>query len=267
MSSLYREYPPSSALAPIVECYWSRVSAKNEGPPETHRVLPDGCLDIVFNFGHARTNSAPSASGGAAVRQGGAVIGTMTAPLLVTPGAREDFLGVRFRPGRARAVLRASASEFTDAAVPLGDIWGAEGRRLEERLAAAQDARSRISVLEGELVRRLPDAPLGDPCVSAAIDLISRHRGAATVRDACRSGGVTRQHLARRFAEHVGIPPKLFSRVVRFQCLLVRLRASGGVSWSDVAADSGYYDQSHLIADFREFAGSTPEQFVASRAS
>lgn len=199
--------------------------------------------------------------------QGAAVVGTMTAPLLVAPGPREDFFGVRFRPGMARAFLRAPASEFTDAAVPLSETWGREGCDLEEQLATAPGARSRISLVESRLLRRLPDVPSQDPDVGAAIDLILRHRGVLTVRDVCRAAGVTRQHLARRFAEHVGIRPKLFSGVVRFRYLLGRLRVSRRTCWSDIAVALGYYDQSHLIADFHEFATATPEQFVASPRS
>src|SRR5690349_17466514 len=83
----YVEIAPSPALRPWVECFWTRSDA---APSGTHRVLPDGCADLVFD----RTSGASAA------------VGTMTKPLLLTPGAPSDFLGVRFHPGRAAAFLR-----------------------------------------------------------------------------------------------------------------------------------------------------------------
>jgi AraC-like DNA-binding protein len=266
MNSHYREYRPSPALAPFVECYWSRVPDRHEAPqPSSHTVLPDGCLDIVFNFGDVRTGGAPGGTAQRAVQRGGAVVGTMTVPLLVAPGPREDFFGVRFRPGMARAFLLAPAAEFTDTSVALGDIWGRESAPLEDRLAATQAAPTRIGLLERALLRRLCAARPPEPCVAAALHLIAQRCGAVTMREVSRFAGVSRQHLARRFAEHVGVSPKMFARVARFRSLLALLRQVRLVSWSVTAAAAGYYDQSHLIADFRQFAATTPEQFLAAR--
>jgi len=267
MSSTYQEYRPAPALTPFVECYWSRASGAAAGEGPAHSVLPDGCMDIVFNFGEVWTSAGHNGSPLRRGIRGGAVVGTMTAPLVVSPGAGEDFFGVRFRPGMAPAFLRARAAEFTDSAVPLDQVWGRGGAALSDELAAAQSARRRVARLERELLLRLADARPPEPCVAAALHFISRGRGAVSIRAACQFAGVTRQHLARRFAEHVGVPPKLFARVARFQGLLAGLRCARPVGWSEAAAHAGYYDQSHLIADFRQFAGTTPERFLASRSA
>jgi AraC-like DNA-binding protein len=263
MSSAYHEHQPSPALTPFVECYWSRVSGSSSAMQPAHAVLPDGCMDIVFNFGDVRTSGAADGTAQRAVQRGGAVVGTMTVPLLVAPGPREDFFGVRFHPGMARAFLCAPAAEFTDISAALADVWGREVAAVEDRLAAIHAAPTRIRLLERELLRRLPAARPPEPCVAAALHLIEGHRGAVTMREACRFAGVSRQHLARRFAEHVGVSPKMFARVTRFRSLLTLLRQVRLVSWSDTAAAAGYYDQSHLIADFRQFTGRTPEDFLA----
>jgi AraC-like DNA-binding protein len=229
-----------------------------------HRVLPDGCVDIVFNLGD--TWSGPATANGRAGFRGGAVVGTMTAPLLVQPGRCEEFLGVRFRPGRALAFLRASAHEFTDTWVRLEDVWGREGRALEERLAALPHIAQRVALLEREFLARLRNAAASDPRVDAAVDLILRRGGAVTGLEACRCTGLTRQHLARCFQQYVGIGPKRFCRVVRFQSLLGRLRGRRPVHWAALAADSGYFDQAHLIADFRQFTGLSPQHFLSTRS-
>ena len=167
----------------------------------------------------------------------------MTRPLLLEPGIPAEFLGVRFRPGRAAAFLRIPLAEFTDARVPLADVW------------KGWDGRIDIPSLEQELLRRLD--PDRDRRVDAAIARIAS--GARRIEDVANEIGISRQHLARQFMHHVGVPPKTFARVIRFRRLLEALGPD--VDWAEIALEHGYYDQSHLIAEFRELAGATPTSF------
>ena len=189
------------------------------------RVLPDGCADLVFDLHDGE----------------GMVVGTMTKPLVLPPGGNNEFLGVRFRPGRAAAFLRIPLAEITDARVPLGDVWKSWSGELS------------LEALESELIRRL--RPDRDRRVDAAIERIAT--GGDRIDDIAREVGISRQHLARQFQHHVGVSPKTFARVMRFRRLLTDTRDD----WAQRAARHGYYDQSHLIADFRELAGTTPNAF------
>jgi AraC-like DNA-binding protein len=225
----YVEIAPTAALRPWVECFWSRRD--RGGAPREQRVLPDGCADLVFDLADGE----------------GEAVGTMTKPLIFTAGGASEFLGVRFRPGRAAAFLRIPLAEITDARVPLRDLWR---RDLTDELLSIED---RVGFLEAELLRRL--APDRDARVDAAIERIIA--GADRVETIAEEIGISRQHLARQFQHHVGVSPKTFARVMRFR----RVLASAKGDWADVAARHGYYDQSHLIADFRELAGETPGSF------
>ena len=97
---------------------------------------------------------------------------------------------------------------------------------------------------------------------SGASHPVERSGGRASIDSVASAAGVSRQHLARAFAYHVGVSPKIFARVVRFRRALA---LAGGRDWAGLAAELGYFDQSHLIADFREFAGVTPVPFFLSR--
>lgn len=199
------------------------------------RVLPDGCADLVFDL----------------QERSSAVVGTMTRPLVLPAHGSFEFFGVRFRPGRAAAFLRIPLAEVTDARVPLGEIWrGWSDGILERRLSEL------ILGIESELLRRLD--PERDRRVDAAVSRIAR--GEMRIDELAREIGISRQHLARQFLHHVGVSPKTFARVMRFRRLTNSLSATD-VDWADVAAEHGFYDQSHLIADFRELAGTTPNAF------
>ncbi|HJQ37647.1 MAG TPA: DUF6597 domain-containing transcriptional factor [Thermoanaerobaculia bacterium] len=257
----YREIAPTAALRPWVECFWTRGGGQAILPvPVPVNILPDGCADLVFEL----------------TRGDAMAVGTMTKPLVLPAGARGDFFGVRFRPGRAAAFLRLPLAEITDARVPLQDVWKSWSGEIS------------IPAIESELMRRL--RPDRDARVDAAIERITA--GAGRVDDIARHIGISRQHLARQFQQHVGVSPKTFARVMRFRRLLADCRNAGvfagwpgAVSapngggtppdqpprrrrsddqrddWAARAARHGYYDQSHLIADFRELAGTTPAAF------
>jgi AraC-like DNA-binding protein len=221
---MYGEFRPSEALQPWVAAYWRR-----DGAEGTTRVLPDGCADIIFDIDRGEVS----------------VVGTMTRPLVVESANGRNLFGVRFRPGRLSSLLPIPLREITDAIAPLGDI----SQRLELRVESIdQDLRR----LVGESDRR----------VDAAVRMIIRSGGRCDINRVAQSVGATRQHLARLFALHVGVSPKMFARVIRFRHAL---RLGRTQPWADVAARLGYADQSHLIAEFREFSGSTPVPFFLSR--
>ena len=98
----------------------------------------------------------------------------------------------------------------------------------------------------------------------AAVERIIARGGRIDVSRLAASLGVTRQHLARRFAAHVGVPPKTLCRVVRLWKVL-RSTNGGRINWAGLAADLGYSDQSHLVAEFRSLTGLTPSRWVAAR--
>ena len=220
------ELAPSADLAPFVEAYW-----RSDDVAAAH-VLPDGCADIVFG------------SDGTAM-----VVGTMTRPLdtVATPG----MFGIRFRPGRAAIAIGAPLTEVTDVRVPLGDVTKCFPAMDPERIETVEEA-----------LRKLFANKKSDRRVDTAVDVILRSGGRATIDRIAAAAGVSRQHLARAFAYHVGVSPKTFARVIRFRRSLA---AIGRRNWAELAVELGYFDQSHLIADFREFAGETPVPFFLSR--
>jgi AraC-like DNA-binding protein len=257
-NATYAEFAPAAALRPYVACYWAgRPDAA--GPPREHRVLPDGCIDIILELGAAAADEPGPPS----------VVGTMTRALVVPPGRRVAFLGVRFRPGGAHAFLRTPADALTDQSVALGDLWGsASAAAIAERVAAAPGGiAGTVRSLEGVLLERLAAGGVAPPPpdVAAAVGAIVRVGGAASVASLSDTLGVTRQHLARQFARYVGIAPKTLCRVVRAQQVVARAARAERVGWSALAYELGYADQSHLVSDFKELAGVTPDAWWRER--
>lgn len=250
--NLYREFPPSPALAAHVACLWT-AQAVPSGGPLRHRVLPDNCIDILWQ------DAAPL----------GFVAGMMSRAHVAEFARPVRTVAVRFRPGAARAFFDVPLSELQDGHPALDELWP---RAESERLAAALWERAlpleqTFAVIEAWLLARLQaraDAALpgsADLLARRAVKLIEQSRGTLRVEALASALGVSRQHLAQVFRERVGLNAKGFAMVCRFQAAHTALRSTGGeIDWPAFALNHGYYDQSHLIHDFTALTGSSPGQ-------
>jgi len=261
----YAELAPGPDLAARVACFWTRRAPVS---PAGHRVLPDGCVDFILTFG-PRPLPRPEGSGPHPESQAIAV-GAMTKPLVVREGPRLS-IGVRFRPGQAFAAFGIPAAAATDALLELRDIEP-ESRELQDRLLALQSDQERLAGFVAFVRRRLAGASEVPPSVRAAVRHIERAAGNLRVADLPADTGVTRQQLARQFATHVGVSPKMLARVMRARAVLARADAARAayprpLNWSAIAQDLGYYDQAHLIDDFKALTGVTPGEWLGQERS
>jgi AraC-like DNA-binding protein len=250
---LYREFPPHPALAGHVACLWTSHAVPH-GTPVRTRVLPDNCIDILWQ------DAAPL----------GKVAGMMSRPHHVEMATPVLTVAVRFLPGAARAFVDVPLTELQDGHPALADLWP---RGDTEALAAAlwereRTAAQRIAIIEQALLARLQMlAPArADALARAAVMRLEASGGAVRVEALADGLGVSRQHLATLFRERVGLSAKTFAMVCRFRRAHAALRGQGrqgsAVDWARLAGDCGYYDQSHLIHAFRQFADATPESFL-----
>jgi AraC-like DNA-binding protein len=258
----YAEHPPSPALADYVACYWTSVSS-GEGPhvPRAHRVLPDGCLDIIVNLGEPWVAVGPSAM---PVTDRVYVVGAMTRSLVLARQGPAHFVAVRFRPGRAAALLRVAARELTDRHTPLGDIWP-DASTLADRVAGEGSLAGQINALDRVLAARAGRVLARPAALDLAVRYILSSHGQASIESICELVGRSRQHLARLFADHVGLSPKMLARVIRAQKAVAQIRGGRSAAASALALDLGYYDQSHLVSELKELTGLTPGAWSEER--
>jgi AraC-like DNA-binding protein len=240
----YREWVPPPGLAAWVECAWE-VTVPPGGGEHVHRVLPDGCIDLVFRE-----------------REGLQVAGPDTRAILAAIPAGGSAVGVRMRPGGAPALLGLRPSGLRDSRVPAAAAAGPGAQALEDALAGAPRPAPRAQLLLGWLAERAPGAGAPDPVVAAAAAALGASPGLGVARLA-RELGLGERHLRRRVVEGVGYGPKRLARILRLQRALAVARAEPGLGWAAVAQRAGYADQPHLVNDARELAGATPSGLLA----
>jgi methylphosphotriester-DNA--protein-cysteine methyltransferase len=145
----------------------------------------------------------------------------------------------------------------------LHDVIGAEARRFADSLDAAGSDKAQLRLMGRWIADRLAGRSSFDPRVAYAVSEIERAGGQAPIANLVGSIDASPKRFTRLFEDQVGVKPKLFSRIVRFRTLVVALRA-GDDSFIETALAHGYYDQSHMNTEFREFAGMSPRQFLAA---
>jgi AraC-like DNA-binding protein len=226
----YREIAPPPALRSRVECFW--VARGGDAP---HRVLPDGCVDFLFD-----------ANAGEA---GAVLVGAMTRQVLVPAGPARDLVAVRFHPGGAHGFVAAPLAEFTDEVVAM-QVADSRLRELAKLGTAALAADERVAVITTWLMRHLPAAANGRDDLDAA--LVALRSGRCRVDAAAAAAGCTRQHFTRTVRARTGLPPKLLARIRRLRNVLDDAHRTTA---ADLAGRHGFADQAHLARDARDLAG------------
>jgi len=248
----YSEFHPDSPLSSFVECVWTLTSSTPSAEPQVERILPDGCVELILNFGSRFTQHTESHH---QLQPRNFVVGQMTGPVLISPAEAVDLLGIRFHPGGAYPFLRVPMNAITDQLIELGSL----SKALESRLLTACEHVStpleRVVSITAALVKKL--LLTVDTNLMALAESIVNSGGVISVDRLANDAGISCRQLERRFLSGVGLGPKVLSRILRFQQVF-RAVERGDNSWAEVALDCGYYDQAHLIRDFNQFAGQSP---------
>ena len=238
-------------------------------PAPEHGVIPGGYVDIVFNLGGSVYTSDSDDLFIAAAK--GFVVGPLDRFQRFRVAGRLQFFGVRLHPGRDCFISADLAlGETRNRAIPLDSVWGGKGagaevRFLEQRLVRLSETASRLALIEQFLMQRRQRFHWPDRLLMRAVDAIEAARGQVSIEELATALRVSSRQLERKFIRHVGLTPKAFCRVTRFrqaQCLLEGVGESSGC---DLAYACGYYDQAHLIREFRLFTGHTPTRYESAQ--
>jgi AraC-like DNA-binding protein len=262
----YRPKPPLTAL---VECLWHWQGVP--GPHLQERLLPQGQAAMILNL-HDQPIAIYEDHGGARHYGTAVLSGARSNCFTIDCNQQECVVGVQFAPGGASPFFRMPISELEDASFDMADLWGAEAGWVRERILAAPTPRAMLEVLATCLEERLGTynrAGFGyaarlHPAVVYMARELDICDGPGRVQTVTGKIGMSQRRVAQLFHEQVGVSPKTFHRVRRFQHTLARLRGVQHVNWADLAAECGYYDQAHLSHDFHQIAGMTPSAYLAA---
>lgn len=253
----YAEHAPPDALAPVLHCLWTFEDGGTGGGPQ--RIVPDGRCELVVHFG------APYREAGAGSPQPRVVFaGQLTRPLWLEATGASGVVGARFHPASARAFLDLPMDRATDQRLELPRLWPGEARALLREVDGASSIEARVEAVAQFVLRRVAGTAV-DETVERCVTAFQASAGMLPVQAAAEIAGIGRRQLERRFLDVVGVSPALFANLLRFRSVFDAIEHDSARPWTDAAIAAGYFDQSHLIRDFRRFVGCTPTEFAASR--
>jgi AraC-like DNA-binding protein len=253
----YLESSPSPDLRRFIKCFWSLEQTAVETSNSREPVLPDGRVEIVFNLAdrfhryHSTTDFE--------LQPSSLVAGQMTRNVLIGPSGGVSLFGVRFQPTGAYYFFGFPMSELTDRIESFDALFKVSD--LDDRLRNATDLHQRIAIFEEAMRMNLANAGAVDPKLEDSVRKIAAMAEQRSIANVASTLGWSERKLERDFKKYVGVSPKLFSRIDRFASIVRALETTGPSKLTEHAHRFGYYDQSHMINEFRGFAGESPTAF------
>ena len=261
---LIRIYRPPPPLSEFIDWLWFHEGLLCEHRRE--RVLPDGTFELIINLDDCprKLFDRRYPNRHRAFRRAW-LSGTHSEYIVIDVLPRSSMMGVHFKPGGAAPFLGMPANELKDSVVELDAVWGNATNDLREALLEQPTPEGKFRLLEEFLVRLARGRFDRSDAVAYALRRFMAGPHEVTMREVAHELGLSRKHFIARFRDEVGLTPKRFCRIQRFQRVLQRIEQQRAVEWADVATACGYYDQAHFINDFHTFGGLNPSAYLTDR--
>jgi AraC-like DNA-binding protein len=259
---IYRIHRPAPPLSRYVEFFWFFEGLFPDYA--TERVLPQGCFELVIDL-RETPRKWFSDEGRDEWREyrGGWLSGTHGKYLVIDVLPNSSMIGAHFRLGGAAAFLPFASNLLTDRVEHLEDIWGSSSLEIRETLLNLATPERKFAALEAFLLQKLR-ARGGDRLDGALAQLFS-NPNLHSIAQLAQESGISHKQFIAQFRGRVGLTPKHFCRIRRFQSALSEIERSRRVNWAGLAAETGYYDQAHFIRDFTGFSGLKPSSYLTAR--
>lgn len=234
--------------------------------PGRHLGLPSPFLTVILTLDEPLHVAQPVDPRDRPDRYEALVGGLHDRPAIIEHAGAQSGIQLRLSPLAARSLLGCPAGELAGIDGHAEDVLGPVVGELLDRMRSASGWAARFAAVDDVLGRAVRPAPAVPPEVRHAWRLLLRSEGRLAVRDVARAVGWSERHLGQRFVEEVGLAPKTAARVIRFQHARERLQHNvrrGRPDVAGVAAASGYFDQAHLVRDWRRFTGLSPTRWIA----
>jgi AraC-like DNA-binding protein len=249
--------PPPAHLKDYIRYFWTLESSGEDDTPRTFKTIADGSPGMIFQ--HSDSGSFYQQDKKLAPVF---LYGQTTSCTEINSPAVFSTIGVYFAPHVLKSVFGLKASELTDSCIDIGEIAEKQGFPLAGRLLEAKDFEEKSLILSEYLSLQLKqNEAQEDTLLTHIIDRINRSNGVVSLKELQTISGISERSFERRFQQSIGVSPKLYSRICRFQASLKQLRENDFQKLSDIAFENEYADQSHFIRAFKEFAGFSPNQY------
>ena len=258
---IFAAHVPRPPLNQFIEMLWFHEGLNVDYSLE--RVLPDGSMELLINLrDETRHVFGPISRRPRETYRRSWLSGPHSEFIVIDSAPNASMIGVHLRPGGASAFFGWPLSELRNSVVELDTLWNCEAQNLRDQLLEAPNPSAKLRILEDALLARWRGFASRHRAVLHGLECFTREPDSITVGKVITEVGLSWRRFIEIFTEQVGMTPKIFCRVRRFQRALNQIQRSRAVPWTDIATGCGYYDQAHFINDFRGFSGITPGDYA-----
>ncbi|MGH8178942.1 MAG: DUF6597 domain-containing transcriptional factor [Steroidobacter sp.] len=261
--ALFCTHRPAAPLDRFIERLWYW-----EGEPPAHakdRLLPSGSASLVINLAEDEIRNYTGADDDRLERFPGAVlVGAHSRYSVIDTREQCAVIGVSFRPGGMWPFFDPAADELHNEHVAMSDLWGTAGATLRERVLAQPTPQAKLRLIAAELLERAIRPMTRRPEIDFALTRLTSTPHEHSIAMLSEHVGLSARRFTRLFTLEVGLTPKLYARIKRFE-LALRLMNGAAIDWTGIAQHCGYFDQSHLIRDCKALSGFTPTELASRR--
>jgi hypothetical protein len=255
----YQTFKPQPDFESFIKCYWT-LKVPAEPVAEKQRILPDGCLELIFTL--ADDIKRYTSEDDFIIQPRAMVLGQISEPFFIQPTGAVDTFAVRFYPCGFAPFTEMGINDFANKETPVTSVFEEEiAKSLESGIVDAKDTKERIQIVEEFLSAQMREADVIDSILKSTIDTIVLTKGRVAINEILKDELPRRRQLERKFSQRVGISPKQLGRIIRLQETLKMLLNRSTGNLTEIAYENEYFDQSHFIRDFKEFTGVNPTEF------
>ena len=259
----YQTFQPHIDLSEFVKCFWT-LKVPKEPKPQRQRIVPDACVEIIFTLGDDVKRFVSERKH--IIQPRSMVLGQITEPFYIEPIGVVDVFAIRFFPGGFIPFTTLSIKDLENKETELEALFGKDAADLEHKIIHAANTDERVQHAEAFLLNKLKNSEIIDKMVKSTVDLIFSTKGRISIHELSKNDLSNRRRLERKFSKSVGLGPKQFARIIRFQTALKMLLNNEIENLTSLAYENEYYDQAHFIKDFKEFTGINPNKFFKDNA-
>lgn len=263
---IYQTHIPKFPLNQFIEAfiYFERI----EHAHTVDRFLPNGDTEILIDF-HDTPQFIYDNDSLKEIQACNHVwaSGVRTEPITIPSGSNAAMMVISFKKGMAYPFFPFPMNEIADCVVDADLIWGSDFANLRERLLESKDIEFRFATVEDFLLNKFHSKLMANPCVAFALDQMTKRPDGLSIGDLNQKIGYSQKHFISMFRKQVGLTPKAYLKIMRFQKAVSRIEAVGDSDWISLSQECGFYDQAHFINDFKLFSGFTPEAYATRKGN
>lgn len=253
---IYEQVSSSTKLTHIIKSYWL-IDSEGDASVSREKIIPDGYPEMIFHYGDSyRINI----SGHWKTQHKEIIAGQIRNHFFLENTGVSRMFAIKFQPWALKELFGISMNELTDDVIPFSQKLSQILMEVKEMAISDVPFHKKVKLIEDWFITYMQDSRIQVSPKHQIVSCLIEHKGRVELTHLQEKFDISERTLERYFKTYIGVPPKFYSRILRFSSIF-KLIDEAQIDWQDIVYQAGYYDQSHFIKNFKEFTGEDPGKY------